>query len=81
MECTLCASLPINTRTSRSHEYLRQVGTTQRIARAGKGKAAWITHHVCTVCNTGWRHVDDPYDKLAGWSTEHVPEHVFDHAS
>jgi hypothetical protein len=76
MQCLLCASLPVNLRTSRSHEYLKQVGVTERIARPGKGKAAWITHHVCSVCETEWRHVDDPYDKKAGWSLERILQHA-----
>ena len=75
MPCELCSSLPRNVRTLKSHERLRQIGMTQRIARPGRGKAAWITQHVCEVCETEWRHVDDPCDHRAGWSVLRVPEY------
>src|SRR5690606_20003817 len=71
MRCELCRALPRDARTTRRHERLRQVGLTQRIARPGHGKAAWVTFHVCEVCATQWRHVDDPGNQHAGWSVEH----------
>lgn len=74
MPCNLCASLPQNVRTNRRHERLRQIGITERISRPGKAKAIWVTHHVCEICETEWRHVDDPYNPRAGWSMEGVPE-------
>ncbi|NEX61737.1 hypothetical protein [Noviherbaspirillum galbum] len=52
------------------HEHLVQIGLTQRIARPGKGKAAWITHYACSQCHTEWKHTDDPYDRAAGWSID-----------
>jgi hypothetical protein len=68
MTCELCNSLPRGVRTSKRHERLRQVGLTQRVARPGHAKAAWVTFHVCDLCATQWRHVDDPCDAHAGWS-------------
>lgn len=70
MYCELCNSLPQDTRTAKRHERLRQIGLTQRIARPGHSKAAWVTYHVCDVCATHWRHVDDPANLHAGWSVE-----------
>lgn len=70
MTCELCNALPRNVRTVKRHERLRQIGLTQRIARSGHGKAAWVTFHVCDLCTTYWRHVDDPADAQAGWTVE-----------
>lgn len=70
MTCELCDSLPRNVRTSKRHERLRQIGLTQRIARSGHAKAAWVTYHVCDLCSTHWRHIDDPCDRHAGWSQQ-----------
>jgi hypothetical protein len=53
---------------------LRQVGVTQRIARPGKAKAIWVTQHVCDICETEWRHVDDPVNPWVGWSIERSAE-------
>lgn len=75
MTCELCNALPQHVRTLRSHEHLRQIGVTQRIARPGRGKAAWITEYVCELCETEWQHVDDPCDRHAGWSILRVPEY------
>jgi hypothetical protein len=74
MLCILCTTLPQNMRTSRRHEHLQQIGITERISRPGKAKAAWITRHVCEICETEWRHVDDPVDPYAGWSIERIVE-------
>lgn len=70
MMCELCSSLARNDRVREPHERLRQVGLTQRIARHGRGKAAWVTFHVCDQCATQWCHVDDPRNPRAGWSVE-----------
>lgn len=74
MACKLCNALPRNMRTDKRHERLQQTGLTERVARPGKSKAAWITFHVCELCDTEWRHVDDPTDPRAGWSMERSSE-------
>jgi hypothetical protein len=66
--------MPRNLRTSKRHERLQQIGITQRIARPGKAKAVWITYHLCEICETQWRHVDDPEDPCVGWSVEKEAE-------
>lgn len=76
MTCDLCNSLPQNTRTQKRHERLRQIGTTERIARDAHAKACWVTFHQCDICHTQWRHVDDPCDLQAGWSVELVNAQV-----
>lgn len=73
MPCELCEALPQNVRTSKRHERLRQTGITQRCAGAGK-KAAWVTQHVCDLCQTSWQHTDDPADPGTGWSVEKIAE-------
>lgn len=74
MICALCNSMPQNVRTDKRHERLRQIGVTQRISRPGKAKAIWVTQHVCDVCDTEWRHVDDPANPCIGWSVERIAE-------
>lgn len=74
MPCELCLLLPRNVRTTKRHERLQQVGLTKRIARPGRAKAAWITHHVCEICETEWRHVDDPLNLNAGWTIQRMAE-------
>lgn len=70
MICHLCASMPLNVRTNRRHERLQQIGVTRRIARGSKAKAIWVTEHMCEICATEWRHVDDPCNPRAGWSQQ-----------
>lgn len=70
MLCTLCKALPQNVPTDKRHERLQQVGLTERIPKEGKTKAAWITYYVCEVCDTKWRHIDDPANIRAGWSVQ-----------
>lgn len=70
MSCDLCNCIPHNIRTSKRHERLRQIGTTERISRGTKTKAVWITQYVCDICSTHWRHVDDPGNVNVGWSLE-----------
>ncbi len=74
MTCKLCLSMPQNVRTNKCHERLRQIGMTQRILRPGRAKAIWVTRHICEVCETEWRHVDDPADPGAGWSIECIEQ-------
>jgi hypothetical protein len=73
MTCDLCTALSHNTHTYRRHERLLQTGVTRRLARPGKGKAAWLTFHTCETCGTDWRHLDDPANPdnpHAGWTIE-----------
>jgi hypothetical protein len=70
MSCTCCRTLACNPGSPRAHENLKQVGLTQRVARPGRVKAAWVIHHLCTTCKTLWRHVDDPLNPSAGWTRE-----------
>jgi len=74
MPCELCISMPQNTRTSKRHERLQQVGLTRRISRPGRAKAVWLTTHRCELCETVWLHTDDPCDAQAGWSIERTEE-------
>lgn len=74
MLCNRCTSILKNLQTSRRHERMQQVGLTERVSRPGRAKPAWITLHMCDICETEWRHVDDPLDPEAGWSIESVPE-------
>jgi hypothetical protein len=59
-----------NVRTNRRHERLEQIGLTERIVRSRYAKPVWVTHHVCKICDTLWRHVDDPGNPHVGWSIE-----------
>lgn len=70
MPCNLCKMLPQHIRSDKRHERLQQVGLTERISRAGKSKAAWVTYYVCEICETKWQHVDDPSNTSAGWSVQ-----------
>lgn len=70
MPCNLCKMLPQHVRSDKRHERLQQVGLTERVSRAGKTKAAWITYYVCEICGTKWQHVDDPANTMAGWSVQ-----------
>lgn len=70
MPCSLCKALPQHVRSNKRHERLQQVGLTERISKAGRTKAAWITYYVCETCETKWRHVDDPANARAGWSVQ-----------
>lgn len=70
MLCDLCRSIDQDVRNPKIHERLRQVDSTERIARPGKRKAVWVTCFQCDTCGTRWRHVDDHANKQAGWSIE-----------
>jgi hypothetical protein len=70
MPCDLCKTLPQNIRSNKQHERLNQVGLTERISKTGKTRAAWVTYYVCEICETEWRHVDDPANPNAGWSID-----------
>jgi SET domain-containing protein len=70
MLCELCRSVRQNTRNRKIHERLRQVETTERIARSGKFKPVWITRFLCEICGTKWRHEDDSGNNNIGWSIE-----------
>lgn len=88
MSCSLCKALPQHVRSNKRHERLQQVGLTERVSKAGKTKAAWITYYVCDICETKWRHIDDPTNTSAGWSVhkqlvhaEHMDSQARPHAA
>jgi hypothetical protein len=72
MTCDLCKSTEQNTRGKRAHERLQQVGLTERVGRAPRGKAIWVTRFRCDVCGTHWRHDDDLHTGIAAWSIERL---------
>jgi hypothetical protein len=77
MLCNLCKTLPKHVTSEKRHERLQQTGITERIRNPGKIKAAWITYYTCEICETKWRHIDDPAQTHNGWSVEQphpVPE-------
>jgi hypothetical protein len=69
----MCKALPKHVTSDKRHERLQQIGVTERVPNAGKTKAAWITYYMCEICETKWRHVDNPANTHAGWSIEKHP--------
>ena len=74
MLCNLCLLVEQNVRSNKRHERLRQIGLTERILHPGRSKAVWVTRHLCEICETTWRHVDNANDPCAGWSVEETPQ-------
>ncbi len=70
MTCELCKSTEQNARSKHVHERLQQVGVTERVTRAVRAKAIWVTRFRCQLCGTEWRHEDDMHTGHAGWAIE-----------